>query len=168
MDIIKDRAVWIVLFLVILGGLSYMVVVDPDRVEKMDEIVVRDDTRVGDITEVKELYNRLDLKLNGTKQHLKNLYDTTVTHMKNYNAKIDSINNVFSRVEYSIDELRKFIKSEFESLADDIEDLSDDISGLKTKQTKDMRKVNNELKSINEILEQIDTEDLIKDYRKKE
>ena len=46
-----------------------MVVVDPDRVEKMDEIVVRDDTRVGDITEVKELYNRLDLKLNGTKQH---------------------------------------------------------------------------------------------------
>ena len=137
MDIIKDRAVWIVLFLVILGGLSYMVVVDPDRVEKMDEIVVRDDTRVGDITEVKELYNRLDLKLNGTKQHLKNLYDTTVTHMKNYNAKIDSINNVFSRVEYSINELRKFIKSEFESLADDIEDLSDDISGLKTKQTKD-------------------------------
>ena len=74
MDIIKDRAVWIVLFLVILGGLSYMVVVDPDRVEKMDEIVVRDDTRVGDITEVKELYNRLDLKLNGTKQHLKNLF----------------------------------------------------------------------------------------------
>jgi len=168
MNIIKDRAVWIILFLVILGGLLYMIIVDPDRVQKMDDIVVRDDTRVGDITEVKELYDRLDLKLNGTKQHLKNLHDTTVIHMKNYNAKVDSINNVFSRLEYKIDELKKFIKSEFESIGDDIEDLSDDISGLRTKQTKDMRKVNNDIKSINEILEQIDTEDLIKDYLKKE
>ena len=73
MNILKERAVWIVLFLVIMGGVSYMVVIDPERVNQMENIVERDDDRIGDITKVTELYDRLDLKLNGTKQHLKKL-----------------------------------------------------------------------------------------------
>ena len=76
MNILKERALWIVLFLGIMGGISYMVVIDTERVNQMENIVERDDDRIGDITKVTELYDRLDLKLNGTKQHLKNLYDT--------------------------------------------------------------------------------------------
>ena len=82
-----------------------MLVVDPERVNQMDSIVERDDTRIGDITEVKELYNRLDLKLNGTKQHLKNLYDTTVTHMNVYNAKVDSIKKAIPDSHVEVDDL---------------------------------------------------------------
>ena len=116
MNILKERAVWIVLFLVIMGGVSYMVVIDPERVNQMENIVERDDDRIGDITKVTELYDRLDLKLNGTKQHLKNLYDTTVTHMKEYNAKVDSINNTFSKLDLKIDQLKEFIKTQFEEI----------------------------------------------------
>ena len=137
MDILKERAVWIVLFLIILGGITYMLVVDPERVNAMDDIVERDDSRIGDITEVKELYNRLNLRLNGTRQHVKNLRDTTVNHMKVYNSKIDSINNTFSKLDLQIDQLKEFIKTQVESLGEDIEDLRDDfesVSEIKNKQ----------------------------------
>ena len=66
MNILKDRAVWIVLVLILLFGASYMLLIDPERVDKMDNIVERDDTRIADVNEVKELFDRLDLKLNGT------------------------------------------------------------------------------------------------------
>tara|TARA_Y100000588_G_C14029684_1_gene828069 strand:- start:162 stop:668 length:507 start_codon:yes stop_codon:yes gene_type:complete len=168
MNIIKERAVWIVILLIILGGISYMLVVDPERVNQMDNIVERDDTRIGDITEVKELYNRLDLKLNGTKQHLKNLYDTTVTHMNVYNAKVDSINNTFSKLDLKLDQLKEFIKTQFEDMSDEMEDLSDDLSGLKTQTNKKLRELNQKINSISEDLDKIDMEDFIKDYKKKE
>ena len=82
MNILKDRAVWIVLVLILLFGASYMFLIDPDRVGKMENIVERDDTRIADVNEVKELFDRLDLKLNGTKQHLSNLWKKTENHIK--------------------------------------------------------------------------------------
>ena len=39
-------------------------------------------------------YTRQDLY-----EHLRNLYDTTLTHMNTYNSKVDSINNVFSKLD---------------------------------------------------------------------
>ena len=168
MNILKERAVWIVLFLIISGCIVYMLVVDPERVMQMEDIKVRDDSRIGDITEVKELYDRLDLKLNGTKQHLRNLYDTTVSHMKVYNSKVDSINNTFSKLDLKIDQLKEFIKTQFEDMSDQMEDLSDDIGGLKTQTNKKLREINVKINSITEDLTQIDMEELIKDYRIKE
>ena len=168
MNILKERAVWIVLFLIISGGIVYMLVVDPERVMQMEDIKGRDDSRIGDITEVKELYDRLDLKLNGTKQHLRNLYDTTVYHMKVYNSKVDSINNTFSKLDLKIDQLKEFIKTQFEDMSDQMEDLSDDIGGLKTQTNKKLREINVKINSITEDLTQIDMEELIKDYRIKE
>ena len=168
MNILKERAVWIVLFLIILGGIAYMLVVDPERVMQMEDIKGRDDSRIGDITEVKELYDRLDLKLNGTKQHLRNLYDTTVSHMKVYNSKVDSINNTFSKLDLKIDQLKEFIKTQFEDMTDQMEDLSDDIGGLKTQTNKKLRELNVKINSITEDLTLIDMEELIKDYRIKE
>ena len=168
MNILKERAVWIVLFLVIMGGVSYMLVIDPERVNQMENIVERDDDRIGDITKVTELYDRLDLKLNGTKQHLKNLYDTTLTHMKEYNAKVDSINNTFSKLDLKIDQLKEFIKTQFEEMTEEMEDLSDDIGGLKTQTNKKLRELNQKMNSISEDLNKIDMEELIKDYRVKE
>ena len=145
-----------------------MVVVDPERVNQMENIVERDDNRIGDITKVTELYDRLDLKLNGTKQHLKNLYDTTVTHMKEYNSKVDSINNTFSKLDLKIDQLKEFIKTQFEEMTEEMEDLSDDINGLKTQTNKKLRELNQKMSSISEDLNKIDMEELIKDYSIKE
>ena len=64
MDILKDRAIWIVVVVMFIAGAMYMVIVDPSRVDKMDNIVERDDERIADVTETNELIDRIDKKLN--------------------------------------------------------------------------------------------------------
>ena len=61
MNIIKERGVWIVLFLMILSGVYYKLFIDIERVVQMEDIEKRDDSRIGDITEVKELYRKLKI-----------------------------------------------------------------------------------------------------------
>ena len=155
MNILKDRAVWIVLVLILIFGAFYMLLVDPQRVNEMENIVERDDTRIADVNEVKELFDRLDLKLNGTKQHLSNLWDKTETHIKAYNVKVDSINNAFSQVDLRLDKIIKDMKKSFDEVRDDLEDLEDDISSVKTQTKRDLRKINVKLAEIEESIKTI-------------
>ena len=157
MDMIKDRAIWIVLVLIIMAGIGYMVIVDPNRVDVMDDIKERDDTRIADVNEVKELFDRLDLKLNGTKQHLANLWSLTENHIKTYESKVDSINNTFSQVDLKLDKFAKDMKRGFADLGDQIEDLEDDLSSLKTQSKRDIRKVNAKLGELEESIKSINT-----------
>ena len=157
MKILKDRAIWIVLVLILIFGSSYMLLIDPDRVNKMENIVERDDTRIADVNEVKELFDRLDLKLNGTKQHLANLWDKTENHIKVYNARVDSINNAFSKVDLKIDKIMRDMKKGFDDLEDAIADLEDDISSVKTTTKRDFRKVNVKLAELEESIKAINT-----------
>ena len=157
MNILKDRAVWIVLVLILIFGASYMLLIDPDRVDKMENIVERDDTRIADVNEVKELFDRLDLKLNGTKQHLANLWDKTEDHIKIYNTRVDSINNAFSQVDLKIDKIIRDMKKGFDDLEDLLADLEDDISSIKTTTKRDFRKVNVKLAELEESIKTINT-----------
>ena len=157
MNILKDRAVWIVLVLILLFGASYMFLIDPERVNKMENIVERDDTRIADVNEVKELFDRLDLKLNGTKQHLANLWDKTENHIKVYNTRVDSINNAFSQVDLKIDKIMRDMKKGFDDLEDALSDLEDDISSIKTTTKRDFRKVNVKLAELEESIKAINT-----------
>ena len=157
MNILKDRAVWIVLVLILLFGSSYMLLIDPDRVNKMENIVERDDTRIADVNEVKELFDRLDLKLNGTKQHLSKLWDKTEEHIEIYNARVDSINNAFSQVDLKIDKIIRDMKKGFDDLEDLLADLEDDISSIKTTTKRDFRKVNVKLAELEESIKSINT-----------
>ena len=96
MNILKDRAIWIVVVVIILAGGIYMVVIDPNRVDKMDNIVERDDERQGDVTEWSESYKRLEDKWDATRKHLNILRKEYDVHIKTYDSKVDSINNAFS------------------------------------------------------------------------
>ena len=155
MNIFKDRAIWIVLVLIVMAGSAYMVLVDPDRIDKMENIVERDDIRIADVNEVKELFDRLDLKLNGTKQHLSNLWDKTEIHIKAYDIKVDSINNAFLHVDLRIDKIIKDMKKSFDEVRDNLEDLEDDISSVKTQTKRDLRKINVKLAEIEESIRSI-------------
>ena len=155
MNILKDRAVWIVLVLIIMAGASYMVLVDPDRVGKMENIVERDDTRIADVNEVKELFDRLDKRLLGTKKHLANLWDKTELHLKAYDTKVDSIDNAFSKVDLKLDKIMKDMKKRFDNIADNLEDIEDDISSIKTQTKRDLRKINVKLAEFEESINKI-------------
>lgn len=155
MNILKDRAIWIVVVVMILAGTIYMIVIDPDRVDKMDNIVVRDDERKADVVETNELIDRLDKKLIGTKKHLQQLREDYDTHIKTYNSKVDSINNSFSRVDLSINKILRDMKDKFAEVQDQLEELEDDISGINTRTKKEFRSVNAEISTLKEAINEI-------------
>jgi len=155
MNILKDRAIWIVVVVMILAGTIYMIVIDPDRVDKMDNIVVRDDERKADVVETNELIDRLDKKLIGTKKHLQQLRDDYDTHIKTYNSKVDSINNSFSRVDLSINKILRDMKDKFAEVQEQLEELEDDISSVNTQTKRDFRAVNAEISDLKEAIDAI-------------
>jgi len=157
MNIIKDRAIWIVLVLIIMAGIGYMLVVDPDRVDKMDNIVERDDEREADVNETNELIDRIDKRLIGTKKHLANLWTLTENHIKTYDSKVDSINNAFSQLDMKLDKFAKDMKKGFADLGDQLEDLEDDLSSLKTQSKRDLRKVNAKINELEDNIKTINT-----------
>ena len=62
MDILKDRAIWIVGVVMFIAGAMYMVIVDPSRVDKMDNIVERDDERIWQYERYEKTYECYDEK----------------------------------------------------------------------------------------------------------
>ena len=83
MNILKDRSVWIVIFVIVLSGLYYWTVVDSERVEGMKTLEESDFDLSGDVTEWSEAYKRLELKWRGTSKHVKTLQNETNSHYKN-------------------------------------------------------------------------------------
>ena len=157
MNILKDRAIWIVVVVMILAGGIYMIVIDPDRVEKMDDIVVRDDTRKADNTETNERIRIVELELLGDKKNLQKLRDEYDIHIKAYDSKVDSINKAFSKVDIEIDKILRDMKDKFAEVQDQLEDLEDDISSLKTQTKRDFRAVNAEISALKEAIDEINT-----------
>ena len=158
MDILKDRAIWIVVVVMLLAGAVYMTVVDPDRVNRMDNIVERDDERKADVTETNELIDRIDTKLIGTKKHLQELRDEYDLHIRAYESKVDSVNNAFSKVDIKINDILRDMKNKFSDVQDQLEELEDDISGLKTQTKRDSRAVNAEITALKEAIDAINAE----------
>ena len=156
MNILKDRAIWIAIVIIFMSASAYMILIDPDRVDKMDNIEQRDDTRIKDVNEVKELFDRLDKKLIGTKKHLSELRKETELHIKAYSNKVDSIDNKFQRVDLDIKKVKQDLTKGLQNLGDDIEDLDDDLSSLKTKTNQKLRKIDNTLGELKSYIEKLD------------
>ena len=141
MGILKDRSLWIVIIIIILSGLYYWTVVDSTRVEDMKFLEESDFDLSGDVTEWSEAYKRLELKWKGTSKHVQSLQKETNSHYKTYDAKVDSINNIFERIEYKIDKINETLTDRLEDLTSELEDLSEEFSSFKRATQRDGMKV---------------------------
>ena len=157
MNILKDRAIWIVVVMMILFGAIYMIVVDPNRQKTMAGIEEADEERQGDVKEWSESYKRLEDKWDATKKHLNILRKEYDIHIKTYDSKVDSINKAFSKVDLEIDKILRDMKDKFAEVQDQLEDLEDDISSLKTQTKRDFRAVNAEISALREAVDEINT-----------
>ncbi|MAZ61327.1 MAG: hypothetical protein CMG50_04025 [Candidatus Marinimicrobia bacterium] len=158
MDIIKDRGVWIFLTVLTLTGLYYWTVVDYDRVEKMGDLQESDFTLSGDVNEWSEVYNRLELKYIGISKHVKTLQEETNIHYRAYNAKVDSVNNTFERLEFKLDQINETLSDRLEDLNESLESLSEEFSSYKRTTQRDVRKINKSLESLKEDIDTIKKE----------
>ena len=157
MNILKDRSVWIVIFVIVLSGLYYWTVVDSERVEGMKTLEESDFDLSGDVTEWSEAYKRLELKWRGTSKHVKTLQNETNTHYKKYDAKVDSINNIFDRIEFKIDQMNETLTERLEDLTSELENLNEEFSSFKRATQRDGMKVRKNIEAIQEELKTLNT-----------
>ena len=155
MDILKDRTIWIAIVVLTLVGLYYWVVVDQSRVDEMSNLESSDYELTGDVTEWSEAYKRLELKWKGTSKHVRTLQDETHAHYDTYNAKVDSINNVFEKLEFKLDQINENLSNRIDNLGEDLESLSEEFSSYKRTTQRDVRKINKTLEGLREDVDAI-------------
>ena len=155
MDILKDRTIWIAIVLLALSGLYYWIVVDQNRLTEMENLETSDFELTGDVTEWSEAYKRLELKWRGTSKHVKTLQEETHSHYNKYNAKVDSINNAFERLEFKLDQINENLSNRIDNVGDDLESLSEEFSSYKRTTQRDVRKINKTLEGLREDIDAI-------------
>ena len=155
MDILKDRTIWIAIVLLALSGLYYWIVVDQNRLTEMENLETSDFELTGDVTEWSEAYKRLELKWRGTSKHVRTLQEETHSHYDKYNAKVDSINNAFERLEFKLDQINENLSNRIDNVGDDLESLSEEFSSYKRTTQRDVRKINKTLEGLREDIDAI-------------
>ena len=155
MDILKDRTIWIAIVILALSGLYYWIVVDQNRLTEMENLETSDFELTGDVTEWSEAYKRLELKWRGTSKHVKTLQEETHSHYNKYNAKVDSINNAFERLEFKLDQINENLSNRIDNVGDDLESLSEEFSSYKRTTQRDVRKINKTLEGLREDIDAI-------------
>ena len=155
MNILNQRGIWIVTVLIIISGLYYWTVVDSSRVEEMESLGESDSVLKGDVNEWSEYYNRIEKKWIGTSKHVKTLQDETHEHYKNYESKVDSINNSFERIEYKIDQINETLTDRLDDLVSELESLNEEFSSYKRASQRDVLKMKKNLESIEEKIDVI-------------
>ena len=122
--------------------------------------------------------DRLDLKWIGTSRAVQNLQDSLRILTHTYDLKIDSINNVFDRLDFKIDQLERRNNSKIENFEDSLEDLNDIFYAYKNKTNRDLRVLSKSVSHFNDLesdfdsidienLKNVDIEKLAKKFKKK-
>ena len=151
----KNRAIWIVVVILILCSAYFWVVVDSNRVDTMVDLDTSDKNLKGDVTEAVELWDRLDLRLKGTSKHVSTLQDSTRLHYKAYDSRVDSIDNAFDKISFSIEQMNEVLSGRISRLNDDLEALNEEVSSMKRSTNNNFTKLNKTLDAINSDIKKI-------------
>ena len=109
----------------------------------------------GDVNEWSEYYDRIEKKWIGTSKHVKILQEETEAHYFTYNAKVDSINNEFEKLDFKVDQLNEVLSSRIDMLKDDLESLNEEFSSYKRTSQRDAMKMKKMIESIQVDIDKI-------------
>ena len=153
----EKRVIWIAIVLIILSGAYYWVVVDNERLTEMESLEKSDSSLKGDVNEWSEYYDRIEKKWIGTSKHVRTLQEETSSHYKAYEAKVDSVNNTFERIEYKIDQINETLTDRLNDLMSELESLNEEFSSYKRATQRDVMKMKKRFESIEQQLKEINT-----------
>ena len=134
-----QRAIWIVMFFVVLMIGYYWIVIDETRTNSMIELASSDDKLSGDVNSTVEIYDRLEKKWIGTSKHVQTLQEETKSHYKTYADKMDSIDVVFEEIKFSIEQLEEIMTRKIDRVKDDLSNLEDAFDSYKRKTNRTIR-----------------------------
>ena len=157
-----QRVLGIVIFLIILAGGYYWIVIDQERTDTMINLYESDEVLSGDVNSTVEIYNRLEKKWIGTSKHVQTLQEETHAHYKTYKTKMDSINLVFEEIKFSLDQLEEILIQKIDRVKDEVRNLSDAFDSHKRKTERDLRNIKNDVSTMrddfNNLKLKVDTE----------
>ena len=126
-----QRAIWIIIFFIIIAIGYYWMVVDDSRTKQMVELSDSDAELSGDVNSTVEIYDRLEKKWIGTSKHVQTLQKETHTHYAMYEAQMDSIDIVFEEIKFSIEQLEEILIRKIDRVKDDVRNLEDNFETFK-------------------------------------
>ena len=126
-----QRAIWIITFFIIIAIGYYWMVIDDSRTKQMVELSDSDAELSGDVNSTVEIYDRLEKKWIGTSKHVQTLQKETHTHYAVYEAQMDSIDNVFEEIKFSIEQLEEILTRNIDRVKDDVRNLEDSFETFK-------------------------------------
>ena len=127
----QRKIVWFILFLFGLAMMFFIMVVDDKRIESMTDLEKKDYIQDGDVNSTLEVYRRLELKWEGTSQHVKTLQEDLISQIERYETKMDSISDDFMRVRNSINNAKEHLLKKIDALREELESLNDQFKAYK-------------------------------------
>mgnify|MGYP001251690860 CR=1 FL=1 len=127
----QQRIIWFILFLLGLAMIFYVMVVDEKRSSTMTDLEAKDFIQDGDVKSTLEVYRRLELKWEGTSQHVKTLQQDLSSQIKRYDMKMDSVSDDFMRVRNSINNTKEHLLKKIDALREELESLEDQFKAYK-------------------------------------
>ena len=127
----QQRIIWFILFLFGLAMIFYVMVIDDKRSSTMVDLEQKDYVQDGDVKSTLEVYRRLELKWEGTSQHVKTLQEDLISQIDRYETKMDSIGDDFMRVRNSINNTKEHLLKKIDALREELESLNDQFKAYK-------------------------------------
>ena len=127
----QQRIIWFILFLFGLAMIFYVMVIDDKRSSTMVDLEEKDYIQDGDVKSTLEVYRRLELKWEGTSQHVKTLQEDLLSQIDRYETKMDSIGDDFMRVRNSINNTKEHLLKKIDALREELESLNDQFKAYK-------------------------------------
>ena len=127
----QQRIIWFILFLFGLAMIFYVMVIDDKRSSSMVDLEEKDYVQDGDVKSTLEVYRRLELKWEGTSQHVKTLQGDLISQIDRYETKMDSIGDDFMRVRNSINNTKEHLLKKIDALREELESLNDQFKAYK-------------------------------------
>ena len=133
--------IWIVTFFIILAIGYYWIVVDDERISKMQNLETNDENLSGDVNSTLEVFDRLEKKWIGTSKHVQTLQRETHAHYKKYQDKMDSIDIVFEEIKFSIEQLEEVMTRKIDRVKDDLTNVEESFDSFKRTTNRTIREL---------------------------
>ena len=172
----QQKIIWFILFLFGLAMIFYVMVVDDKRSSTMSVLEEKDYIQDGDVKSTLEVYRRLELKWEGTSQHVATLQKDLISQVDRYETKMDSISDDFMRVRNSINNTKEHLLKKIDALREDLESLNDQFKAYKRVTNRklddiiirELPRIGDDLKGVTDSLDVIlSLESIQKDIKKK-
>ena len=164
---IKDKIIFIVIFILIVGGayiqFSYFQAMDRMAMMEAEQIKHVDEVN----KEFREDWRKLNLQFIGRGKHLRKAQEDIITNTELIHFTADSLGSLIEDVAFNLSELDREVQKHFRSIEEDISDLKDDFKSERRKNSRKLSDIDQSITTLQNDLKEIENLSLIQKEKAK-